>query len=81
MAKQEIAKKQSPKNDRLFTLEVSIISGPISDEFIEKNPVISRTIQIRGKQKLEDLHYAIFKAFDREEEHLYEFQFGGKRPM
>jgi hypothetical protein len=43
--------------------------------------VISRTIQIRGDQTLEDLHDTIFDAFDREEEHMYEFQIGGKGPM
>ena len=36
-------------------------------------------IEIRGDQTLEQLHQAIFKAYDRWEEHLYEFQFG-KRP-
>jgi hypothetical protein len=51
------------------------------DSFINKNSVISRTIQIRGEQTLADLHQAIFEAFDREEEHLYEFQIGGKGPM
>src|SRR5436853_5681053 len=56
------------------------MSGPISEKFAKKNAVISRTIQIRGDQTLEDLHHAIFDAFDREEEHMYEFQFG-KGPM
>ena len=37
-------------------------------------------IEIRGDQTLEELHYAIFKAYDRWDEHLYEFQFG-KRPF
>jgi hypothetical protein len=64
----------------IYTLEVFLISGPITEEFAEKNPVVSRTIQIRGDQSLEDLHEAIFKAFDREDEHLYEFQVGGKGP-
>ena len=32
-----------------------------------------RTIQIRGHQSLHDLHQAIFDAFDRFDEHLYEF--------
>lgn len=64
----------------LFTLEVFLLSGPITEEFVNANPVVSRTIQIRGDQTLEDLHHAIFEAFDREEEHMYEFQFGGKRP-
>src|SRR5436305_1724648 len=58
----------------------SIISGPITEKFAKKNPVISRTIQIRGDQTLEDLHHAIFDAFGRSDEHMYEFQFG-KGPM
>jgi Plasmid pRiA4b ORF-3-like protein len=65
---------------RLYTLEVFIISGPITEKFAKKNPVISRTIQIRDDQTLEDLHHAIFDAFGRSDEHMYEFQFG-KGPM
>ena len=64
----------------LYTLEVFLIGGPISQKFAKKNPVISRTIQIRGNQTLADLHEAIFDAYDRFDEHLYEFQ-SGKRPM
>jgi hypothetical protein len=70
----------SPVDKRLYTLEVFLIEGPMSDEFCEKNPQVSRTIQIRGDQTLEDLHHAIFNAFNREEEHMYEFQIGGKGP-
>ena len=69
------------RDNRLFTLDVFISSGPMTDTFAKKNPVISRTIQIRGDQTLEDLHSAIFDAFGREEEHMYEFQVGGKRTM
>jgi hypothetical protein len=69
------------QDDRLFTLEVFIISGPMTEKFIKKNKVVCRTIQIRGDQTLEDLHYAIFDAFDREDIHLFEFQVGGKGPM
>jgi hypothetical protein len=65
---------------RLYTLEVFIIGGPVSEKFAKKNPVVGRTIQIRGDQTLEDLHHAIFDAFGQWEEHMYEFQFG-KRPM
>jgi len=68
-------------DDRLFTLEVCIIGGPMTENFIKKNKAVCRTIQIRGDQTLEDLHYAIFDAFDREEQHMYEFQVGGKGPM
>jgi hypothetical protein len=65
---------------RLYTLEVILMSGPLAKKFVKKNPVISRTIQMRGDQTLEDLHQAIFDAFGRWEEHMYEFQFG-KGPM
>ncbi len=34
---------------------------------------IWRKIAIRGDQTLEDLHHAIFRAFDRYDEHLYAF--------
>ncbi len=64
----------------IYTFEVYIISGPMSEEFVEENQVILRKIEIRGDQTLEDLHFAIFDAFDREEEHLYEYQIGGKGP-
>ncbi len=62
--------------ERLYTLEVRLLGGPMSEEFLQQNPVVSRTIQIRGDQTLEDLHQAIFEAFEREEEHMYEFQLG-----
>lgn len=67
--------------NRLYTLEVYLVSGPITEAFAKKNRVVSRTIQLRGEQTLADLHEAIFDAFDREEEHMYEFQVGGKGPM
>lgn len=59
---------------RVYVLEVSITEGLMDEEFAESNPVISRTIEIEGLSTLEQLHKVIFKAFDREEEHLYEFQ-------
>jgi len=74
----ERAKEDS---DKLFRFEVFLIGGPISEEFAEENEVVSRTIEIRGDQTLEDLHRAIFEAFDREEEHMYEFQIGGRGPQ
>jgi hypothetical protein len=62
----------------VYTLNVELVGGPVSEEFVDRNPVVSRAIQIRGEQTLEDLHYAIFDAFEREEEHLFEFQFGDR---
>jgi hypothetical protein len=64
---------------RAYTLEVLLLSGPITKAFAKKNPVVSRTILIRGDQTLTDLHYAIFDAYGREDEHMYEFQFGKRR--
>ena len=60
----------------LYTLEVFLYDAPVAEEFAKANPVVSRTIEIRGDQTLADLHDAIFKAFDRWEEHMYEFHFG-----
>ncbi len=77
------AKTSTPTDQskvRLYTLDVFIISGPITEKFAKKNPVVSRTIQMRGDQTLEDLHDAIFDAFGRWEEHMYEFQLG-RGPM
>jgi hypothetical protein len=65
---------------KIYTLQVFIIGGPITEEFAKKNRVISRTIEIRGDQTLEHLHHVIFKAFNREDQHMYEFQIGGKGP-
>ena len=61
----------------IYTLDVCLISGPITEKFLKKNSLISRTIQIRGDQPLEALHDIIFEAFDREDDHLYEFQMVG----
>ena len=53
----------------------------MTPSFVKKNGTVCRTIEIGGGRTLSDLHDAIFEAFDREEEHLYEFQVGGKGPM
>lgn len=65
-----------PDKPRLYTLEVFLLSGPITGKFA----VVSRTIQIQGDQTLEDLHEVIFDAYGRWDQHMYEFQFG-KGPM
>ncbi|HEY9763503.1 MAG TPA: plasmid pRiA4b ORF-3 family protein [Trichocoleus sp.] len=70
----------SPSRDALYVLEVNLVDGPMTDDFIDDNPQVSRTIEIKGSQTLKDLHQAIFKALNREEEHLYEFQIGGQGP-
>ena len=76
------SKKKPPYRKHLaYELEVSIIGGPVTEEFIQANPKISRTIEIRGHQTLEQLHWAIFDAFGRDDDHMYQFEFGGERPM
>jgi hypothetical protein len=41
---------------------------------------ISRTLAFSGDQTLDDVHEAIFDAFDRYDEHLYSFYFPRRRP-
>jgi hypothetical protein len=74
------APQHSAGRKTLYTLEVRLIDGMVTESFVDKNPTVSRTIQILGNHTLEDLHGAIFGAFDRYDEHLYEFQVGGKKP-
>lgn len=75
------ARAAKPKKQaQLFTFDVLLIDRSRTRASMPKKSVVSRTIQLRGDQSLEDLHDAIFDAFDRYDEHLYEFQFG-KEPM
>lgn len=75
------AKKSESVLNGMYVLDVFLIDGPITEEFIAENPVVSRTIEIKGSNTLEELHKIIFKAFDRVEEHMYEFQVGGRGPL
>lgn len=68
------------KGMRIYTLEVAVMGGPMTDEFLDANPVVARTIVMLGDQTLEALHWAIFDAFGRDDDHMYEFQFGAE-PM
>jgi len=69
------------RDDRLFTLEVLLTDGPMTEDFCKANKKVSRTIELRGDDTLDMLHEAIFVAFDRYDPHMYEFQAGGKEPM
>ncbi len=60
----------------VYTLEVVLASGPLAEDFARANPVVARTIRMRGDQTLADLHRAIFEAFGRRQEQMYEFQLG-----
>ena len=76
MRENPIPSMYTENSGRCYTLEVTLISGPLADSFFEDNPIVSRSIQIRGDQTLEDLHDAIFTAFDREDDSMYEFRLG-----
>ncbi|MFN0120799.1 MAG: IS1096 element passenger TnpR family protein [Blastocatellia bacterium] len=71
-------KKDIAKTTRVYTFAVNIVGGPMTNAFIQANPIIGRIIQIRGDRTLAHFHKAIFTAFDRQDEHLYEFQVGGR---
>ena len=58
----------------VYTLNVYLTDGPITAAYAKRE--ISRRIDILGRQTLHDLHQAIFEAFERWEEHLYEFNLG-----
>ncbi|MGF1479543.1 MAG: DUF6398 domain-containing protein [Cyanophyceae cyanobacterium] len=75
---QKPAVKASP--DTLYVFDVYLLDGPLTEAFIANNPVVSRTIEMKGRSTLADLHKTIFQAFDRREEHLYEFQLKGQGP-
>jgi hypothetical protein len=75
--RQEVQAPAAPPAN-LYVLTVFLTGGPVSEKFANK--VTSRVIEIRGDQTLDALHHAIFKAYDRWDEHLYEFQLG-KRPF
>jgi len=42
--------RPSNSSVKLDMLEVFLLSGPISETFAKKNPVISRTFKMRGDQ-------------------------------
>lgn len=70
--------KQNPKEVTCIRLCVELLSG--AHFHAQKSAPVRRVIDIRSDQTLDDLHQAIFDAFDRWEEHLYHFCFGSKRP-
>ena len=60
----------------LYVLSIFLVGGPTGPKFAGKE--ISRVIEIRGDQTLDQLHHAIFEAYDRWDQHPYEFQFGSR---
>ncbi len=78
MAKSKM--KRQANSENVYVLTVYLADYQMRRKFLKKfsKNLVSRTIEIRGDQTLEELHDIIFEAFDREEEHLYEFEFGSK---
>lgn len=73
-ASEKQAAAQTARSNRVYTLDVYLADGPITEAYADRE--ISRRIDILGHQTLHDLHAAIFEAFERWEEHLYEFNLG-----
>lgn len=55
---------------KVYKLRVALTGGPYIAQSAEET---WRIIEIKGNQTLDHLHRAIFRAFDRWEEHLYSF--------
>jgi len=77
----EKKKNKSDSADSLIRLKATLVSGLMTEKFIENNPEVSRTIDIKGSQTLENLHLTIFDSVEFEDEHLYDFEVGGKKPL
>jgi len=68
-------KRPGAKFIDVYSLKVRLTGGPLTEAFQKANPLVERTIEMRGDQTLHELHKAIFRAFEREEERLYQFDF------
>lgn len=66
-------KPTKPTPERLYTLEVAVSREATGAARMA--PLVTRTLQLRGGQTLEELHRAIAAAFGRPEDVSYEFQF------
>lgn len=58
----------------VYTLDVHLAAGPVSAAYAHQE--IRRRIEILGSQTLQDLHQAIFDAFERWEQQPYVFNLG-----
>lgn len=63
-------------SETLFTLEIRLTAAIVTKEFAAANPVVSRTIEIRGQHTLLQLNRAILGAFGHQGDRcLCEFHF------
>ncbi len=72
------AERDFPPGGRVYTLQVALLWGRGWRYPLRGEGSVVRVIEMRGEQTLRDLHWAIYSAFDRDEEHLYLFEFGRK---
>jgi len=68
-------------DERLFTLDVKLTDGPMTEGFCKANKKVVRRIEMRGDQTLAELHEAIFQAFEREDEHMFDFRLNDREYM
>ncbi len=73
---EEDRKQFRDSKERIYTFRVDLEEGPADREFAHTQ--IARTIQMSGNHTLQIFHTAIFEAFDRLQERLYEFNMGEK---
>ncbi len=67
-------KRASVLRPNAYTLRVYLVSGPYGEESVGQE--IFRTLRVRGDQTLEELHDAIFRSYEREQDRYYEFCLG-----
>ncbi|MCR5563622.1 MAG: plasmid pRiA4b ORF-3 family protein [Desulfovibrio sp.] len=70
-------KKSAAVRNVCIRLRIELLAGA-GQEF--EDDYIVRVIDMRPNHTLAKLHAALFKAFDRYDDHMYEFSFGADRP-
>lgn len=72
----KVGGKEGPTPPQLFTLEATLLSGPLPESFARRNPTVARTLLARGDQTLHELHLALTAAFGLDAGPGYEFRRG-----
>ena len=70
-------KKTAARSNVCTRLRVELLAG--AGQGFEDDEIV-RVIDMRPKHTLEKLHTVLFHAFDRYDDHMYEFSFGADRP-
>jgi hypothetical protein len=67
-----MAKKRTTRPSPAFQIQPPVHVYKVA---LKGQPTTWRRIEVSSTQTLDDLHQAIFEAFDRDDEHLYAFYF------